>query len=155
MNAVVIFLNATGAIVLGAIGWFALEFLGRPLREFFNLRREARRLMLLHWDDRSADDVLIIDDDELQIWRRDMVSTRQNFGELAAKLASFDQGEWFAAKFVQMLGFNLKKASGNLRQLSVWFGAHGEEREKSFKKLDEALRFRIDPTRKFYNPHNS
>jgi hypothetical protein len=153
MNAAAIFLNAIGAVLLGAVGWFALEFFGRPLREFFNLRREIRRLMLLHWDDRAADDVMM-DEDELQMWRKDLVLARNEFGELAAKLASFDQGEWFAAKFVQMLGFNLKKASGNLRQLNVWFGARGEDREKRFRNLDAALRFRIDPTRKIYNPHN-
>lgn len=35
------FLHALGVVGLGAIGWFTLEFVGRPVREFFSLRREV------------------------------------------------------------------------------------------------------------------
>ena len=31
----------------GAFGWFALEFLGRPIRNFFDMRRSVRDQMLL------------------------------------------------------------------------------------------------------------
>src|SRR5271156_841784 len=39
-------LDAFGALFFGAIGWLALEFLGRPIRDFFDLRRRVRTEML-------------------------------------------------------------------------------------------------------------
>jgi hypothetical protein len=38
-------LNALGVIALGAMGWFTLEFVGRPVRGFFDLRRQVRTHM--------------------------------------------------------------------------------------------------------------
>ncbi len=39
--------------------------------------------------------------------------------------------------------------------MSVWFGANGEDRDATFKKLDAALRFKANPKKSgFYNPHN-
>ena len=39
-------ISAAGAILLGAIGWFTLEFVGRPIRQFFDLRREIHQQMM-------------------------------------------------------------------------------------------------------------
>jgi hypothetical protein len=49
-------LDAFGVLIFGAIGWFTLEFFGRPIRDFFDLRRRVRTEMLkfeLLW---NADD---------------------------------------------------------------------------------------------------
>jgi hypothetical protein len=147
------FLHALGVLALGALGWFTLEFLGRPIREFFSLRREVRQFMLLHWDDISADQ--LIDPEEMTEWREKLVSTRATFSNLGARLGAFDQGEPFASWVVMKMGFNLPKAAGNLRNLGIGFGARMEDREEIFKKMDAALKFRINPKqRNFYNPHN-
>ena len=39
------FLSGLSDVLLGAMGWVALEFVGRPIRSFFDLRRETRRQM--------------------------------------------------------------------------------------------------------------
>ena len=49
-------LHAFGVLALGALGWVTLAFVGSPVREFYTMRREVRRLMLLHWDDDYAED---------------------------------------------------------------------------------------------------
>jgi hypothetical protein len=45
---------ASGAIV-GLLAWFATEFLARPLRTFFDLRKEAKRRMILYWNAPTSD----------------------------------------------------------------------------------------------------
>jgi len=148
-------LHALAVVGLGAIGWFALEFLGRPIREFFSLRREVRRLMLLHWDDESADERLLTEDDDFSGWRQKAEATRGSFSDAGARLGAFDQGEPVASWFVRRMGFNLPKAAGNLRHLGVEFGARGEDRKEKFRKIDAALKFKINPNKRtIYSPHN-
>lgn len=111
--------------------------------------------MLLHWDDGSADDIDPMDADALSKWHLQVDPTRTAFMDLGARLGSFDQGEPFASWFVRQLGFNLPKASGNLRQLGIWFGVRGEERADRFQKLDAGLKFQANPNKSLvYNPHN-
>lgn len=106
-----------------------------------------------YWDDISADQ--LIDPEEMTEWREKLVSTRATFSNLGARLGAFDQGEPFASWVVMKMGFNLPKAAGNLRNLGIGFGARMEDPEEIFKKMDAALKFRINPKqRNFYNPHN-
>jgi hypothetical protein len=60
-------------LVFGAIGWVVFEFLGRPVRSFFDLRRETKRQMLLHWDASLA---YTIDPAELVNLRDDLKEPR-------------------------------------------------------------------------------
>jgi hypothetical protein len=148
-------LHALGVLGLGALGWVTLAFVGSPVREFYTMRREVRRLMLLHWDDDYAEDWEGLDPEAIPNRRSARDSARAAFKELASRIGSFDQGEPIASWFVRRLGFNLPKAAGNLRHISVWFGANGEERDGTFKKLDAALRFKANPKKPaYYNPHN-
>lgn len=149
-------IHALGIVVLGALGWFSLEFLGRPIREFVSLRQETRRLMLLHWDDPSAEDLSFYDDEgDPRYSPEEWDQARNAFSEIAARLGAFDQGEPFASWLVRTMGFNLPKAAGNLRHLGSCFGARGENREEVFKKIDGALKFRANPNKPtFYSPHH-
>jgi hypothetical protein len=148
-------LHALGVLGLGALGWVTLAFIGTPVREFYTMRREVRRLMLLHWDDDYSEDWEGLDPEIIPSRRSARDSTRAAFKELASRIGSFDQGEPVASWFVRTLGFNLPKAAGNLRRISVWFGANGEDREGTFQKIDGALRFKANPKKSVpYNPHN-
>jgi len=137
-----IFLNALGAIALGAVGWFTLEFLGRPIREFFNIRREIRRLMLVHWDDATGDNLSAADFAKLL---SSLAPTRQEFTTLAARLDSFDQAE-LASWIIRRLGFDIPKAAGCLRRVGV-SSARREDRDANFRNLDIALHFRSEKRR--------
>src|SRR5262249_61017443 len=40
--------NTVGVLALGALGWFVTSFVGRPLRDFFDLRREVIHKSVLY-----------------------------------------------------------------------------------------------------------
>jgi hypothetical protein len=40
--------NIVGVLALGALGWFGTSFVGRPLRDFFDLRREVIHKSMLY-----------------------------------------------------------------------------------------------------------
>jgi hypothetical protein len=145
-------LNALGAFALGAVGWFTLEFFGRPIREFFSIRREIKRLMLLYWsEDSPSSDVLETGD--FQSFYESLEPARTGFSNLAAQVIAFHQAEWLASWFVKLLGFDLPKAGNTLRELR-FFGVTNHDSDKTFQHLDRALRFRFDQNRPFYNPYN-
>jgi HAMP domain-containing protein len=147
---VTLFLNALGAIVLGALGWFALEFLGRPCREFFNIRREAKLLMLRHWDQAAINEGdpagNFPTNEELQ-------AIRNAFRDLTDRLAAFVQSETVAAWAIKFR-YDTATAIKVLRKISIYFGIPAEDRDKDFRRVDVALRFRFDPKRQFYNPYD-
>jgi hypothetical protein len=146
-----IFVNALGAITLGASGWVVLEFIGRPVREFFNLRREVKKLTLLYYDAPYSHNVEPADRAEVY---QSLSEAREAFVSLSALLVSFDRSEPMAAWFVRKLGFDPDGAGKVLKGIAQNFGVVGEERDKPFRLLDAALRFRFDPKRHFYDPYN-
>jgi hypothetical protein len=135
--------------VLGAVGWFVFEFFGRPVRNFFDLRREIKRRMLLHWE---MPLLYTIDPAERADVYNEMKEPRTAFAELGAQLVSFDRSEQIATWFVRRLGFDPGRAGNILRAISIEFGTADEERDKNFRRLDEALKFSIGEGR-FYNPY--
>jgi hypothetical protein len=144
-------LNALAALLLGAFGWFALEFVGRPVRKFFDLRQQIKKQMLLHWEKEEAHTIPPPDRAD---WYRKLNPVRQVFADLAAEMVAFDRSEAVACWFVRLLGFDPDSAGNVLRAIASDFGTSGEERDKSFRRLDAALKFRFDPKRPFYNPYN-
>jgi hypothetical protein len=159
MNAWPIVHNAA-ALIFGALGvalgWICLHFIGQPIRDFFSLRREIRRLMLLHWDDDTAQDYNLHEETSAREFFGRFAPTRSAFHELAAQISAFHQGEALASWFVKWLGFDLPKASAQLKHISMFFGTYDENREKDFMRLDAALKFRINPSKRIiYNPYNT
>jgi hypothetical protein len=83
-------------VVLGAVGWVALEFLGRPIRAFFDLRRQI------------SGEVARFD----TAVTKSYITSQKEAGEalesvrnLSADLTSFREGEWLANAFLQRIGF--------------------------------------------------
>jgi hypothetical protein len=131
------FLGALMSLLLGAAGWIALEFFGRPVRRFFDLRQECKRQLLLLWDTPeavSAGEVLYGANDPLQ-------EPKRVLNELGARLISFDASEPFAAWFVRWMRFNARKAGGGLMILANELGTLSESRKKNVRFVEEALKF--------------
>jgi hypothetical protein len=91
-----IFLNALGAVVLGGVGWFALEFFGRPIRTFFDLRRQINAEVLRF--NTAVTKSYINSQKEAGAA---LVAVRN----LSADLTSFGEAEWLANCFLQRIGF--------------------------------------------------
>ena len=107
--------------------------------------------MLLHWDVPLAH---MLNPDERADRYDELKGPRIAFAELAAQFVSFDRSEWFATWFVRKLGFDPESAGNVLRGIAIEFGTIQEDRDKNFRLLDAALKFRFDKKRPFYNPYN-
>ena len=145
-------LSVSLTIVLGALGWFVLEFFGRPIRKFFDLRREVRRLMLRHSSTMHAQDAYTMPPDERVEAYKMLEAPREEFAELAAQMTSFDQSESLAAWTVRRLRFDASVAGKALRKIGLELGTAHEDREKALRQLDTALRFRVKQGLHFHNP---
>jgi hypothetical protein len=132
-------LNALSAVALGAIGWLALGFLGRPLREFFDLRRRVREYLLKFEDATSRAPFLRNDDG--------VASTAHPEAELAdgaivvlrglsAELIAFGDSEWLADPVLRPLGFQSSLAGRALRE----FTSGRSSQHKALKALKLPIR---------------
>jgi hypothetical protein len=115
-------------LILGGIGWIILEFIGRPIRIFFDLRREASRLLNLHWASSDAS--------------APSENAKNDFREIGLRLIAFDKSEPLAAPFVRMLGYRPLDAGERLRR----FGWGLRETPKKFppdeyEEIATALKF--------------
>ena len=123
-------INVLGALALGAIGWLTLEFLGRPLRTFFDLRRRAREQMLRLEDAKARTPFALLENDD---WSRPHQPERE-FAEsaitalrgLSAELTAFGDSEWLADLVLRRIGFQPALAGRSLNDLTL--GRYGARR---------------------------
>lgn len=138
--------------VLGAIGWLALEFVGRPVRKFFDLRREVKRMMLIYWD---APHLLLLHPADREAAYDELRKADDEFRELGAQLVSFEKSETLAAWFAKRLGFDPRQAGTILRAMLIDPEDEdgGQGRSRRFQRLDKALKFKIREGI-FYDPYH-
>jgi hypothetical protein len=133
-------LNVLGALVIGAIGWLTVEFFGRPVRDFFDLRRRVRTQMLRF----DAMPVLPDDDGLFSSGTHSAAHKMQaTLHDLSDELISFGQSEWLAAKFVRRLGFHPIVAGQNLATLAIEYGTVIEDRSANCRAVLKALKYPI------------
>lgn len=77
-------------VALGAFGWLALEFIGRPIRNFFDLRREANRVIALHGYD---------------MFGAHSMGAKDDYQKIGAQLVAFDAAEPLAGPAIRWLGY--------------------------------------------------
>jgi hypothetical protein len=137
---------------LAAAGWFALEFLGRPIRKFFDLRGEVIRTMTVfanvraRWkevrDDVGASsgdaEVLVLSYEEIGR----LNDAKVPFRDLASQLRSFAQNEYLATWIVQRFGYEPAKASAALIGLSNTIETYGGNRAFQTREVEESLRIK-------------
>jgi hypothetical protein len=144
-------LNALVSFALGAFGWLVFHFIGQPVRHFFDIRREIKRLMVIYWDFpiplHTVED--LSESEEQQ--RRE---ARLKFSELGAQLIAFDKSEAPAAWLVRRMGFDPMQAGRVLHEISVEFGTITEDRYRSFPRVDVPLKFKTNKQQVFYDPRN-
>ena len=129
-----IFWNAIGAIILGALGWVALEFVGRPVRRFFDLRQRAKALML---ECKDAPDFITYD----IIASKSVTDGKASLKKVANEMIALGQSEFLASYFIELLGFDAVTAGTRLATLASELGTAEEDRTENYKVVDQALRF--------------
>lgn len=144
------FIRGVGSLFLGAIGWLAMAFIGRPVRYFLDLRREAKQLTLLLWDAPESGG----DPEEWEARMNVLREKRDRLTDISAEISSFAQSERFAVWLIRMWGCDPAGAGRAAKTLAFELGTNIEDRDKNYKKLDIALKYRFDTKRPFYNPYN-
>lgn len=141
-----------GSFLAAALGWVVLEFVGRPLRKFFDLRGEIIRRLIefanirARWklvEDSSgavSAEATEISLSEAEIAR--LEDAKKALRDLASQMSAFAENETSARLVAQLLGYNLREASAGLIGLSNSFDIYGETKAFHRKTLARALRFR-------------
>jgi hypothetical protein len=121
--------NTVGVLALGALGWFVTSFVGRPLRDFFDLRREVIHKSVLYDNvmgverespDGHVEQVEITDNEfkrlqEAQNTFRDLASRMRAFAlneHLAVWLVKWRYDPWEASDALLRVSNTLPKFGG-------------------------------------------
>ena len=81
-------------------------------------------------------------------------SNRDALTAQSAELSAFAQSESFANFCIHLLSYNPISASKAAKKLAFELGYNVEDRDKNYRALDTALKFRVNPKRPFYNPYD-
>jgi hypothetical protein len=137
-------LAAIGSLILGAIGWLMIEFAGRPIRRFFDLRGEVIRRMALYADIRK----LIIQSEGGEVDTPvvpEAIGARAREAEgvirdLAAQMLSFADNEALATLIITHgLRYDARKAAVGLFALSYTMHTSGSLKKPPVEMVAEAL----------------
>jgi hypothetical protein len=134
-------LSAVAAVVLGAMGWVILEFIGRPIRQFLDLRREIRRQIIFLENIDSMDlDPTQISHESLKEHTQKLNQAATIFRDLGSQVIAFDQTEWFAARAVRLVGLRPIQAGRGLIGLAKCL--EDEMEAEAYRTVvDHSLRF--------------
>jgi hypothetical protein len=136
--------NVVWPIVLGFLGWLVFQLIGRPIRDFLDLRREIRRRMLQFGNVpvfRPAPGKENLDVSDLIPGAKE---ARDIFRDLGSQMRSFGETEHGATWILERLGFDPVKAGKSLFGLSNTIAKHGPDRSVHRKDINAALRIEGD-----------
>lgn len=132
----------------GAFGWFATQFVGGPIRKFFDLRGEiieqfirTANIPAQYREPRRAGDdpkVFEMTDEETQRLNAAVIT----FRELSAKMAAFVENERIALSVIRWFGYGPEAAKQALMGISNTRHLYGLTRKKHLDDLAAALKFR-------------
>ncbi|WP_420965320.1 hypothetical protein [Bradyrhizobium sp. B120] len=139
-------LSYLGLAATGVMAWFAAEFIGRPIRTFFDLRMEVRRQMLFLANVQTElPKPFVTLEDRSRKRYDDIVSARREksrtLRELGARMLAYAEGERFAPLVLHKLGYDPHGAGSALIGLSNHLSTHNEERARFSIAVGKTLRF--------------
>lgn len=148
-------LQVIGSFLAGAFAWVLLEFVGRPLRNFFDLRAEIiqklvefgnvrARFKVARRESEGVYEAVQADSDVTDAELTRLEEAEKSFRNLAARMRAFSDNETFALWAIRLLRYDPKAASKALMALSNTYSVYGEARARSRQRLIEALRLATD-----------
>ena len=151
-------LQVIGFFFAAAFAWITLEFVGRPLRKFFDLRGEIIRRLnefanvrarLKEVPDSSGAiscDLEEMDLSAVEIAR--LEEAQRTFRDLASQMQAFAQNETFAQYVAELLlRYKPQAASAALIGLSNSYDTYGASKARHRDNLRKALRIQGDSPR--------
>ncbi len=144
--------NTVGVLLLGGAGWLVTSFLGRPFRQFFDLRGEVIHRSIVYgnvravrteFPDGSVKAVDDLSDDEI----KRLHEAINVFRDLAARMRAFALNEDLAVWVVKGC-YDPWEANEALFRVSNTLDTYGGERATAQEKLEAALKFRTTERQK-------
>jgi len=140
------YVNLLTVAATGAFGWFALEFVGRPIRNFLDLRRLVRHQMLFLANVPAPQPrETCVTSEQIQRYDVDVRNVREAqriLRDLGSQMLAFAETETAACIAIEPFGFDPSVAGRNLIGLSNTLDRYGADRAALRKKVEEALRYK-------------
>jgi hypothetical protein len=138
--------SSVGVFALGGVGWWVTSFIGRPFREFFDLRREVIHKSVLYSNvaaaQRESPDGSVTAREMAQGELDRLREAQGVFRDLAARMRAFALNELPAVWLVKKLGYDPMTASTRLIRVSNNLETYGRGRHDAAEALQKVLRFR-------------
>ena len=130
----------------GALGWIVLEFLGKPVRAFFDLRDQVRAQLLLLANVAPPKPRETIST-SLEIQQYDVAlkagrEAQRILRDLGSQMLAFSESEIAACNGIVTFGFDAVAAGRGLIALSNTYYRNMTDRADFGSKIEEALRFK-------------
>lgn len=148
MEAVWLLFGALGGAMGALAAWVALEFVGKPIRRFFDLKAEIARQLAVFGNvgargvaEKYRGITLAYTDDEItpqQLSR--ITSARDVFRDLSAQMRAFADTETLAKLVLRVLGYDPGRASRAMMSLSNNIEYYGQERSEARQNVQTALK---------------
>lgn len=138
--------NTIGVLALGALVWFVTYFVGRPIRDFYDLRREVIHKSLLYANVTAAvrefphGSVEQVEISEEEMKR--LQEAQNAFRDLSARMRAFALNERLAVWVVKQQ-YDPWEASEALLRVSNTLYKFGSDRANAQSELERVLNFRI------------
>ncbi len=141
------------SLILGAIGailcWVALEFVGKPFRKFFDLKRDGLEALNLHANvlvDRQEVVLLMADDGMMGRERPEAApekrlrEAREAFRLHGSRFLAFASTEGLAVSALKLFGFAPEEAGRGFIGLSNTIDEIGEPRHRNRQLIERSLK---------------
>jgi len=140
------YVNLLTIAATGAFGWFAVEFLLRPIRKFLDLRRSVRHQMLsLANVPAPQPRETCVTFGQIQQYDTDLKNVREAqriLRDLGSHMLAFGESETVACIAIKPFGFDPSAAGRNLIGLSNILDRYGADRAALRKNAETALGFK-------------
>ena len=133
-------LRVLGTFLVGAIGWFAANFFGKPWIEFRTLRKEIQEELTFSVNDDLPSKLTLFEQgDVYNDEKKRFYDAQENIRLLGSKLSALNTSLYRPLSYLlQTRGYKLNVAARNLLWLSKQFDADG--RALTRYKIEVALR---------------
>src|SRR5256886_8414742 len=140
------YVNLITIAAAGALGWIVLEFLGKPIRAFFELRDQVRAQLLLLANVAPPKPRETIST-SLEIQQCDMAlkagrEAQRILRDLGSQMLAFSESEIAACNGIATFGFDAVAAGRGLIALSNTCYRNRTDRADFSSKIEVALRFK-------------
>ena len=135
-----------GPIVVALFSWIVFNLIGKPLLHFFDLRTEARRIMVLYdnvaarWKESHHATVAVNEDMTPSNFER-LQAAESQYREMASQIRAFADTQAPTCMLLRWFGFEARKASSGLLGLSNTVNTYGKGRASHKEMTNEALKF--------------